>query len=41
MRVWCGDRTNHQAPPGWHFLVADPAYAPELDGEIWLLEYTG
>lgn len=41
MRIWAGDTHNYQAPEGWRFLVAEPAYAPELDAECWLLERIG
>lgn len=40
MRIHAGDTFNHQAPEGWHFVVQEPAYAEELDAEIWLLERT-
>lgn len=41
MAVYCGDTRNFLAPPGWHFLVEEPAYVPEADCELWSLEYTG
>lgn len=41
MRIHASDTTNHQAPRGWHFVVQEPAYAVELDAELWLLERTG
>ena len=41
MRVHGSDTTNYTPPPGWHFVVQEPAYEPALDAEVWLLEYTG